>query len=61
MSRGCGCELLFGDGAVNDALDGRPCVSEGKGRVVCVFHEVADELLGMISRTACGLQDERDK
>ena len=29
--------------------------------VVCIFHEVADELLGVISRAACGLQDERDK
>ena len=31
-----------------------------EGRVVCIFHEVADEL-GVISRAACGLQDERDK
>ena len=51
VSRGCGCELLFGD------ENGRPCVSDGEWRVVCVFHEVADELLGVVSRAAVGLQD----
>ena len=30
-------------------------------RVVCIIHEVADELLGVISRAACGPQDERGK
>ena len=43
-SRGCGCELLVGVGAVEDALDGGPGVSDGEWRVVCIFHEVADEL-----------------
>ena len=31
------------------------------GEVVCVFHEVADELLGVVSRAARGLQAERNK
>ena len=61
VSRSCGCELLFGDGAVKDALDGGPGVSDGGWRIVCVFRAVADELLGVMSRAACGLQDERDK
>ena len=61
VSRGCCCELLVGDGAVKDALDGRPCVSDGEWRVVGVSHEVADELLGVVSRAACSLQGERDK
>ena len=61
VSRSCGCELLFGDGAVKDALDGGPGVSDGEWRIVCVFRAVADELLGVISRAACGLQDERGK
>ena len=50
------CELPFGDGAVKDALDGGPCVLDGEWRVVCVFHEVTDELLGVVSGAACGLQ-----
>ena len=29
--------------------------------VVCVFHEVADELFGVVFRAACGLRDERNK
>ena len=29
--------------------------------MVGVFHEGADELLSMVSRAACGLQDEGDK
>ena len=46
----------FGDGAVEDALDGGPGVSDGEGRFVCIFHEVAGELLGVISRAApCSL------
>ena len=31
------------------------------GQVVSIFHEVADELLGVESRAASGLQDERNK
>ena len=56
VSRGCSCELLFGDGAVEDALDGGP-----GGGFVCIFHEVADELLDVVPGAACGFQDERDK
>ena len=36
---GCGCELLLGDGAVQDALDGCPCASDSEGRVVGIFHK----------------------
>ena len=53
--------LLFGNGAVEDTLDGRPGVSDGEWRVVGTFQEVADELFGVASRAAGGLQDERDK
>ena len=59
VSRGCGCELLFEDGAVEDALGGGPGVSDGERRVVCVLRDVAAELLGVVSAAACGLQDER--
>ena len=31
------------------------------GGVVGVLHAVADELLGVVSRAASGLQDDRDK
>ena len=49
-SRRCGCELLFGDFAVEDALDGWPGVSECKWGIVSIFHEVDDELFGVESR-----------
>ena len=32
-----------------------------EGLVVGTFHEGADEHLGLVSRTACGLQDKGDK
>ena len=54
------CELLFGDGAVEYALYGRPSVSYGKWRVVGVSHEVVDELFGVVSNAASRLQDERN-
>ena len=52
---------MFGDGAVEDTVDGRPGVSYGERGVVCVFHEVAAELLGVLSWATSGLQDERGK
>ena len=36
-------------------------VSDGEWRVVCIFHEVADEFCGVVSRAASGLEDARDK
>ena len=54
VSRGCGCELLFGDGTMEDTLDVGPGVASGG-------HEFADELLGMVSWATCGLLDERDE
>ena len=50
-SRGCGCELLFGDGAV----EGRSgwlarCLGWQVVVVVSIFHEVDDELFGVESR-----------
>ena len=57
-SRACSCEF-FGNGTVEDALDGRACVSDGGWRVVCGFREVADELLDVVTRAASCLQDEQ--
>ena len=31
------------------------------GGLSAIFHQVADELFGVVSRAAGGLQDERDK
>ena len=52
--------LLFGDGTVEDTLDGGPGVPDGLWRVVGISHEVANEILGMWARTTCGLQDEQN-
>ena len=53
VSRGCGCELFVW----RWRCEGQ----DGEWRFVCVFHEVADELLGVVSRATCGLQDEWDE
>ena len=37
-----GCELLFGDGTVEDTLDGGPGVPDGEWRVVGISQEVAN-------------------
>ena len=46
---------------MEDTPDGRPDVSYGKWRFVGIFHEVADELFGVVSRAASGFQDEGNK
>ena len=56
-----GCELLFGDGTVEDTLDGGPSVPDGQWRVVGISQEVADVFLGMWARPTCGLKDERNE
>ena len=40
-------ELLFGDGTVENALDGGPGVSDSNWWVVSISQQVIDELLGM--------------
>ena len=56
---------------MEDTLDGGPSVSDSywwvvgvsgaKWRIVGVFHEVANELLGVVSGAASGLKCERDE
>ena len=60
-SRNGGCELFFGDGAVEDTLDGGPGVPDGKWRVVGTSQEEANELLGMWAKPTCGLKDARNE
>ena len=52
-----GCELLFGDGIVEDILDGGTRVPDGQWLVVGISKKVADEFLGMWARSTCGLED----
>ena len=52
---------MFGDGIVEDTLDGGPGVLDGWWRVVGISQEVAYEFLGMWARPTCGLQDERNE
>ena len=47
-----GCELLFGDGAVEHTLDGGPGVPDGQWRVVGISQK---------ARPTCGLKDERNE
>ena len=56
-----GCELLFGDGAVEHTLDGLPGVPDGKWQVIGISHEVANVFPGVWARPACCLEDERNE
>ena len=60
-SRNGGCELLFGDGAVEHTLNGGPGVPDGLWWVVSISQEVANEFPGMWAWPTCCLKDERDK
>ena len=54
-------ELLFGYAVVQGGLDGCPGVPDGCRWVVRVAVEEFDELPCVISRSSCGLEDERDQ
>ena len=54
-------ELLFGYAVVQGSLDGCPGVPDGCRWVVRVAVEVFGELLGVISWSSCGLEDEWDQ
>ena len=59
-SRNGGCELLFGDGAVEHPLNGGPCVSDSNWWVVSISQQIVNEFPGMWTRSASCLKDERD-
>ena len=57
-----GCrKLLFGDGTVEDTLDGGPSVSDSNWWVVSTSQQIVNEFPGMWTRPACGLKNERDQ
>ena len=57
-----GCrELLFGDGTVENTLDGGPTVSDSNWWVVSISQQVVNEFPGMWTRSTCCLKNERDQ
>ena len=57
-----GCrKLLFGDGTVENTLDGGPSVSDSNWWVVSISQQVVNEFPGMWTRSACCLKNERDQ
>ena len=57
-----GCrKLLFGDGTVENTLDGGPSVSDSNWWFVRISQQVVNEFPGMWTRSTCCLENERDK
>ena len=52
-----GCRELFGDGTVENTLDGRPSVSDSDWWLVSISQQVVNEFLDMWTRSACCFKD----
>ena len=57
-----GChELLFGDGTVENTLDGGPSVSDSNWWVISISQQITNEFPGMWARSASCLKNEWDE